>query len=245
MTAPRKMTIKSLTEELEIVKEQLKEFHHLKLRVVELEKEVKFFKARDVEVITVNEVEMVENSQEFKCLKCDNTFCSQKALKKHVVEYHPRIIECYLCDSTFQKNHEVETHMEEHKVKKSFRCDICQKDFYLLWRLNKHRNVHLESTKPCHYHTSKRKCPFEAVGCKFRHDVPVYDQSDIMEKSEDECMDDTNNDTSKDSEDEELQENQCHLCMKLFQTRDYLMQHYETEHVQFLNVMNSRNQSKS
>ena len=47
---------------------------------------------------------------------------------------------------------------------------MCNKDFYLKWRLEKHISVHSENTRVCHYFSHKQKCPFEQIGCKFRHE---------------------------------------------------------------------------
>ena len=62
--------------------------------------------------------------------------------------------------------------MEAHKKKKEFKCDVCGKDFYLKWRLNKHKIGHDdENTRNCHYFNNGKKCPFLAIGCKFNHQV--------------------------------------------------------------------------
>ena len=51
-----------------------------------------------------------------------------------------------------------------------FKCDKCEKSFYLQWRLKKHEQLHTQrSSKPCKYFTAKTDCPFEKLGCKFAH----------------------------------------------------------------------------
>ena len=46
----------------------------------------------------------------------------------------PRKIRCKLCTKTFHRNCELELHMEEHEKEKEFKCDVCDKGFYLQWR---------------------------------------------------------------------------------------------------------------
>jgi hypothetical protein len=72
--------------------------------------------------------------------------------------------------NSHSSKYELETHADQHGLHKNFKCDTCDKHFYLEWRLNKHKTVHHENTKYCHYFSSQKKCPFEAVGCMYRHD---------------------------------------------------------------------------
>ena len=72
-----------------------------------------------------------QNAKNERCRKCNYTSSSKKSLQKHVNEQHPRRIECDSCDQTFGNNHELETHVEEHKAQKNFKCDVCDKGFYL------------------------------------------------------------------------------------------------------------------
>ena len=37
-------------------------------------------------------------------------------------------------------------------------------------RLNKHKSVH-RTKKYCHYYNNDKECPFEELGCMFRHEV--------------------------------------------------------------------------
>ena len=162
------------------------------------------------------------------------------------------ILDCKLCDKTFKKNHELETHVEEHHVEKNYKCNLCNKDFYLKWRLEKHISVHSENTKVCHYFSDKQKCPFEQIGCKFRHEdsdktsqqfqyAEIVNERSASEKVVEET--ETENDSS--DSDEEILENQCHLCMKQFNKTDDLGNHFKHDHIQFYTLMISRNQTKT
>ena len=42
--------------------------------------------------------------------------------------------------------------------------------FFTEWRLRKHRKIHSdEKTRPCLYFKNQIRCPFDELGCKFRH----------------------------------------------------------------------------
>ena len=60
--------------------------------------------------------------------------------------------------------------MKFHEEMTTFLCDICKKQFHLRWRLNKHRASHDEQSKFCHYYNNDKNCPFEVLGCKFKHE---------------------------------------------------------------------------
>ena len=52
----------------------------------------------------------------------------------------------------------------------SKKCGQCGKEFYLKWRFSQHMKTHsCPKVKHCHYFNNKTVCPFEEVGCKFKH----------------------------------------------------------------------------
>ena len=59
--------------------------------------------------------------------------------------------------------------MSSHKEMERFKCDECDKDFSVEWRMRKHNKAHAESTKYCHYYNNAKDCPYYDIGCKFRH----------------------------------------------------------------------------
>ena len=127
-------------------------------------------------------------------------------------------------------------------MKKTFSCEACNKDFYLQWRLEKHRKVHEETTKLCRFYANKKICPFERVGCKFRHDEANNEKSSNVEEMEAMANDEEHEKEKEQSEDilDELNETQCHLCMVNLPTRDDLIDHYELDHIEFYTLMTSR-----
>ena len=239
----KKMTVKDLTEELQIVKEQVKEIPYLKQTIIELLAIVENLKSQEVDVVTKSKPSLEPSSNDtFECRKCNYTSSSKKSLQKHVNEQHPRRIECDSCDQTFGNNHELETHVEEHKAQKNFKCEVCDKGFYLQWRLQKHKSVHLETTKKCHFYTSKRTCPFELIGCKFKHEDQDPDNQNV-ECYEDVEISDNDNEDVDEEDNEEILENQCHLCMMQLETGAELIIHFQFHHPQFHSMMQSRSQT--
>jgi len=173
MSPNEKVSLKSLNE-------KLKEMHSLKEKVKELEEEIRVLKDH---VANTNEKD--QDSQTKECRKCKKTFSSKKLLKEHILASHPKKLGCDHCERTFSSNYELEAHADEHGLLKNFKCDKCDKMFYLEWRLTKHKNVHNESTQRCHYYLSQSRCPFEAIGCMYRHDNPSY-KNDEKEHHEEE-----------------------------------------------------------
>ena len=77
---------------------------------------------------------------------------------------------CNECAKTFQRTCDLERHLESHVKAKEFSCDDCGKEFHLKWRLNKHMLVHTDQTQFCHFYNNGKLCPFDEIGCMFRHE---------------------------------------------------------------------------
>jgi ribosomal protein L33 len=60
--------------------------------------------------------------------------------------------------------------MKSHEEIKPFKCDQCEKEFYVMWRMKKHIEGHGETKKYCHFFNNKVSCPYDDVGCKFNHE---------------------------------------------------------------------------
>ena len=107
-----------------------------------------------------------------------------------------------MCGEGFIRTADFENHMtDKHDVEKTFKCEVCDKTFFLEWRMEKHRVMHTEKIKSCHFFLSKKPCPFEKIGCKFLHTTSTK----VNDKPND--IDTDNNETTY-----TLKENQCHLC---------------------------------
>ena len=179
MTGEKKQTMKSLSQEILILKEQVKEIDPLKQKVLELLEMIKNlnFKESDEERNSVEEIQQVA----IKCNICERAFATKKKLKKHNQETHPSKIECQKCDKVFMKNCELEVHIKnQHTKVEEYTCDMCDKTFVLKWRLVKHQENHNDPTRrKCHYFNNEKDCPFEEIGCMFAHEeseVCKFDQ---------------------------------------------------------------------
>ena len=49
---------------------------------------------------------------------------------------------CEECGEQFTRNCDFETHLLSHHKEKQFECDVCDKKFFLKWRLKKHKQAH-------------------------------------------------------------------------------------------------------
>ena len=89
----------------------------------------------------------------------------------HSKNNHEENIKCKVCNESFDKNSDMELHMTTvHETEKKNRCDIYEKTFMFEWRLRKHKFMHQSVTgTKCHYYNNSKDCPYEEVGCKFKH----------------------------------------------------------------------------
>ena len=56
-------------------------------------------------------------------------------------------------------------HLKTHGQQNSFKCDQFGQEFYLNWRLTKHKERHEKNLKYCHYFNNDMTCPYEENGC--------------------------------------------------------------------------------
>ena len=128
-------------------------------------------KLDEVEANLLNQKDVINKVESlFKCEECDETFGNKQDRRKHIKKYHPKYIKCDYCDETFNESWKYETHLESHAIEKNKKCEVCGKEFYLQWRFRQHINVHQnQNIKNCHYYNNNKVCPFDQVGCKFKH----------------------------------------------------------------------------
>ena len=191
MSAPDKMikkaTVKDLNIELKILFEKIK-----KLEEKVLEKDMKLnemeitIKGNKENIVKLEKIlEKKENKkviESFKmiCRDCGKRYPYKRDLTEHMKKCHPREYNCKICEKTFCDSLKLEIHSKTHEEIVPFNCNICDKDFYSKWRLKKHISSHLKKSKFCHFFNNDKNCPFEEVGCKFKHEVANkcrYDQN--------------------------------------------------------------------
>ena len=111
----------------------------------------------------------IVDMKEYACKLCEKTFEDKRTLNDHVKQEHRKQLECKVCNETFQQAYKLELHLKNHEVE-TYQCDMCEKTFHLEWRLKKHRNAHnLVNVKFCHYFNNRKQCPYEEIGCMFKH----------------------------------------------------------------------------
>ena len=201
MAPIKKKTVKELSAEMEAFETRFKQMEKLvdKIKTIEtvdkdnivlkidnsndtLELENKVRELESRLVIAESKIASLENSQStkrkeniVKCHLCDLTFDEKGSLKKHHITTHPKNLKCEYCEETFQLNWRLEKHLQTHKESKKFNCDKCAKVFVLQWRLEKHQKSHDETnTKYCHYFNNSKLCPYDAIGCMFRHETASW-----------------------------------------------------------------------
>ena len=78
-------------------------------------------------------------------------------------------------------------------------CDSCNKKFVTRWRLEKHTKMHSNpKIKICRYVIKNEPCPFDKLGCKFKHVEPYKnDKVGHMEVKYDASSEVTNNKVEK------------------------------------------------
>ena len=120
-----------------------------------------------------------ENKKEecdiWKCKHCNDEFTANIDMMRHLKAMHRRHSECKQCHKKFVTSSLLEHHMkDEHGTIQKYQCDECGKTFHFKWRLENHTKMHNIETKDkirkCHYFNNKKNCPFEMLGCKFRHE---------------------------------------------------------------------------
>ena len=109
-----------------------------------------------IEKLNNNESKIVSlNSEYAELLKTKNT------------------VDCFHCDNKFLSKKDLEQHLLSVNCEKTFKCDQCSKLFHTKWRMEKHKTIHNnpEKIRKCYYFNSGKSCPYEVLGCKFRHEL--------------------------------------------------------------------------
>ena len=108
----------------------------------------------------------------FDCQKCHKTYVDRGKLRHHIQVEHPKTYSCTKCNVSFKEKHKLEEHIfVQHKESLEYQCDTCGKCFAMKWRFEKHNELHSTTNrKACHYFNNNKPCPYELVGCKFKHE---------------------------------------------------------------------------
>ena len=174
-------------------------------------------------------------------------------------------VKCKICKESFSKNSELENHLVNiHGSKKTHSCENCDKTFLLKWRLSKHTSIHRGNVQICKFYKTGTFCPFEEIGCKFRHEETIREGDNLVgddisfqmneegtdDNIEDEYeeTDETNmqgtNGKATSSETETVDTDEevdlwdgpvpCLHCADFFDMRDKLLEHMKRHHMHIL-----------
>ena len=157
--------VNNLQDKIKADSENVKRIDKLEKRINSIDKRVKHFEN------TMSEQKQKHETSNFKCTKCSDKFLDEKKLKDHIATKHSQMIKCRFCSETFQQTWMLEKHISIH-IEKQFNCDECSQNFHLKWRFMKHKEGHKKvDAKFCHFFNNSDKCPFEELGCMFRHEI--------------------------------------------------------------------------
>ena len=174
----KKVTVKDLNIELKLLMEKIKN-----LEQKEVEKDVKI---KDMEITIrgnkdklaklekmLTEIDPKKISKEIgvMCKECGESFPSKRDLTDHIKNIHPKKYSCKMCVQSFSESWSLELHSKSHEEIVPFKCGICDQEFYVKWRLKKHVLSHEKKGKFCHFFNNGKICPFQEIGCKFKHEV--------------------------------------------------------------------------
>ena len=115
----------------------------------------------------------------------ENWIITEKSESPEKSEKLVKTKKCMTCESTFKTSSELEIHVRDHhEDHPKTVCHICGKTFVSEWRLTKHQRIHEDKfTKTCKYFKNRVHCPFEELGCKFRHEFLIKEIDDIIERT--------------------------------------------------------------
>ena len=249
--APKKKTVRDLTSDMEIFEVKFKAMEKVfeKIKAIEtvdkdkiivtvdnseseqkLESKLKELQRKlDAALARIEYLENAENrnakEQNLLCNKCDLTFDGKKSLKMHNMKKHAKPIKCEHCDQTFEVNWKLEMHLKTHQESQKFGCDKCGKVFLLKWRLEQHNKTHvLSNIKLCHYFNNMKHCPYENIGCMFKHETASWC------KYQDACTNNLCQFRHNQRENMESEKFECQKCGFIFENNNDLKMHKEKEH---------------
>ena len=249
--APKKKTVKDLASDMEAFESRFKEMEkvfnkliaiesvdkdNIVIRVdgsqkqAELENKLKEMEKKLQEAHT--RIEKLENSRDpnpkkdiSNCNKCDLTFDKKDDLKVHNKTIHPRCLKCEFCDKTFEVKWKLETHLKTHEQSSKYQCDTCDKVFVLKWRLEQHKKTHvLTNVKFCHYFNNNKICPYDDIGCMFRHENST--KCKFVK-----CLNELCQFRHEQEDNSERVKFTCNKCDSIFTNKDDLIIHEHDDHI--------------
>ncbi|XP_052738890.1 zinc finger protein 62 isoform X2 [Bicyclus anynana] len=175
------------------------------------------------------------------CDKCpDQKFANKQQLMKHCLTHKPlaRVWKCPQCSMAFEALWRLQQHVfTVHLDYRPNKCDLCEKSFYRLSDLKKHKDVHKTikrySCTTCGREFTDRSNlkrhmllhtdikPFACAGCQRR-----YKQIASLNRHQQNCNKYINQNNNQDK----FRKNYCRVCGVSFQYKSALIEHYVRQH---------------
>ena len=175
--AKKAKTVKDLNLEIEMLSEKFKKFEERErekdIKIQCLENTLKNLndKIKNVEeLLQVTQSKSIKEGKQSNCKECGKIFSCKTDLTRHIKITHPKEFKCKICEKTFCDSWKLELHSKLHTEILPFKCHVCQKLFFVEWRLRKHVLGHDKERKCCHFFNNGKVCPYEEIGCKFKHE---------------------------------------------------------------------------
>lgn len=93
-----------------------------------------------------NSVHLHNGPKRYKCMLCQRSFYTEKALQKHVDHEMQKTHNCSECERTFHRKPDLIRHSFVHRKTKPFTCSTCQKSFIRADQLTYHQRNCAPST---------------------------------------------------------------------------------------------------
>ena len=260
----KKKTVKELNEDLILMEAKLEKFENI---VDCLTKKLEVLEKHNKDIPNVRKVGPERgkgDTSEYACKLCECMFKRNNELKVHMREKHKREIKCNVCSELFNFIFELEHHLKKHQEVKTYKCEICDKTFCMKWRLKKHQEAHDKTDlKFCHYFNNKKVCPYDDIGCMFKHAkskkckfeqscknmlCQFQHSSEELEKftiinekdaSANESEDTTDNNVAQnfinddEENDSDSEPEECDTCDRIFKNNDDLNEHQSNDNCGF------------
>ncbi|XP_013391726.1 zinc finger protein 84 [Lingula anatina] len=109
-----------------------------------------------------------EKDAALSCNECQQVFANVRNLRMHVENIHQKLkrFKCESCDKQFYLQKDYKMHMKRHQGEKNHTCSDCTKQFYTFQELKQHRLVHTgDKPYPCSFCREK----FRDRSTRMRH----------------------------------------------------------------------------
>ena len=205
-------------------------------KLATLDKNGVIFKENE-EIQTIQK-KMLSLEEDLGSLKVMNTKSKKSNTKIDQTFQNSKSTKCSQCEETFSRNCDLENHFEVHQIDKEHTCNVCGKQFFLQWRLRKHMQMHTENAPFCHFYNNGKLCPFQEIGCMFRHEnsgpckrrLCTRKLCQFQHYKNIEAADNHNQEIVSDKIDknyltdgkDKIDEYECHLCNEIHPSQDSL-----------------------